>query len=78
MPFEEYVVYHPKFIEWMKVKGLEVKRNLTPEEIEDLVKQSPYYKATSADVDWVEKSQNARCCPEMDRPFDICNYKSTG
>jgi ribonucleoside-diphosphate reductase alpha chain len=53
--FEEYVVYHPKFIEWMKVKGLEVKRNLTPEEIEDLVKQSPYYKATSADVDWVEK-----------------------
>jgi len=53
--FEEYVVYHHKFVEWMKVKGIEMKRTLTPSEIQDLVKQSPYYKATSADVDWLEK-----------------------
>lgn len=53
--FEEYIVYHHKFIEWMKVKGYEVKKNMTTEEIEELVKESPYYKATSNDVDWLEK-----------------------
>lgn len=53
--FEEYIVYHHKFLEWMKINGLEVKRNMTAEEIDELVKKSPYYKATSNDVDWVEK-----------------------
>ena len=53
--FEEYIVYHHKFLEWMKVNGIEVKRNMTPEEIEELVAKSPYYKATSNDVDWMEK-----------------------
>lgn len=53
--FEEYVVYHHKFLEWMKVNGIEVKNSLSPEEIQDLIGKSPYYKATSADVDWLEK-----------------------
>lgn len=53
--FEEYVVYHHKFIEWMKAKGYEVKDNLSTQEIEELVKDSPYYKATANDVDWLEK-----------------------
>lgn len=53
--FEEYVVYHHKFLEWMRVNGIEVKRNMTPEEIEELVARSPYYKATANDVDWMEK-----------------------
>ncbi len=53
--FEEFVVYHHKFLEWMKVKGIEAKKNLSPEELEDLVAKSPYYKATSNDVDWLEK-----------------------
>lgn len=53
--FEEYVVYHHKFLEWMKINGIEVKDNLTPEELEDLVSRSPYYKATANDVDWLEK-----------------------
>ena len=53
--FEEYVVYHHKFLEWMRVNGIEVKRNMTPEEIEELVTRSPYYKATANDVDWMEK-----------------------
>ncbi len=53
--FEEYVVYHPKFLDWMKINGIEVKANMTSEEIEELVKKSPYYKATSNDVDWMEK-----------------------
>ena len=53
--FEEYIVYHHKFLEWMRVNNIEIKHNLTPEEIDDLVARSPYYKATSNDVDWLEK-----------------------
>ncbi len=53
--FEEYIVYHHKFLEWMRVNGIEVKRNMSAEEIERLVEKSPYYKATSNDVDWMEK-----------------------
>ena len=53
--FEEYIVYHHKFLEWMRVNGIEPKKNMTVEEIEELVKKSPYYKATSNDVDWLEK-----------------------
>lgn len=53
--FEEYIVYHHKFLEWMKVNGIEPKKNMTAEEIDELVKRSPYYKATSNDVDWMEK-----------------------
>jgi len=53
--FEEYIVYHHKFLEWMRVAGIEVKKNMTAEEINDLVARSPYYKATSNDVDWLEK-----------------------
>ena len=53
--FEEYVVYHPRFIDWMRATGREVRQNLTPGEIEALVRESPYYRATAADVDWLEK-----------------------
>lgn len=53
--FEEFIVYHHKFLEWMKINGIEKKANMTPAEIEELVMKSPYYKATSNDVDWMEK-----------------------
>lgn len=53
--FEEYIIYHPKFLEWMRVNDIEVKKNKSADEIEELVKKSPYYKATSNDVDWLEK-----------------------
>lgn len=53
--FEEYVVYHPKFITWMNINGIEVKDNYTQEQIDDIVAKSPYYKATSNDVDWLNK-----------------------
>lgn len=53
--FEEFLVYHPKFIEWMRVNGYEPKKNMTQEEVDELVKKSPYYKATSNDIDWMEK-----------------------
>lgn len=53
--FEEYVVYHSKFITWMNINGIEVKDNYTQEQIDEIVAKSPYYKATSNDVDWLNK-----------------------
>lgn len=53
--FEEYVVYHPKFITWMNINGIEVKDNYTQEQIDEIVAKSPYYKATSNDVNWLNK-----------------------
>ncbi len=53
--FEEYIVYHPKFVTWMKINNIAVKSNYTQDELDAIVKQSPYYKATSNDVDWLEK-----------------------
>ncbi|PID89414.1 MAG: ribonucleoside-diphosphate reductase, adenosylcobalamin-dependent, partial [Bacteroidia bacterium] len=53
--WEEYVVYHHKFLEWMKIKGYDTEKNYSNEEIEKLVAASPYYKATSNDIDWVNK-----------------------
>ena len=53
--FEEYIVYHPKFVTWMKVNGIEVRSDYTQEELDEILKKSPYYKATSNDVDWLAK-----------------------
>ena len=53
--FEEYIVYHHKFLEWMRINGIEAKKNMTAEEIDELVAKSPYYKATANDIDWMAK-----------------------
>ena len=53
--FEEYIVYHRKFLEWMRINGYDVEKRYTQEEIDELVAQSPYYKATANDVDWLMK-----------------------
>lgn len=53
--FEEYIVYHNKFIKWMEVNGIDTKKKYTQEEIDQLVAKSPYYKATANDVDWLMK-----------------------
>lgn len=53
--FEEYLVFHHKFMAWMKVNGYDVDKKYSTDEIDDLVKKSPYYKATSNDVDWMMK-----------------------
>ncbi len=53
--FEEYIVYHPKFMEWMKINDIPVKTDYTQDELNALVERSPYYKATSNDVNWLEK-----------------------
>ncbi|MBM6992130.1 MAG: adenosylcobalamin-dependent ribonucleoside-diphosphate reductase [Prevotella sp.] len=53
--FEEYIVYHKKFLVWMEVNGIDATKKYTQEEIDDLVARSPYYKATANDVDWLMK-----------------------
>ena len=53
--FEEYIVYHRKFIEWMKINGIDTEKKYTQEELDELVAKSPYYKATANDVDWLMK-----------------------
>ena len=55
--FEEYNVLHPKFIDWLKLRGYSQEQidRLDDKELDSLIAQSPYYKATSADIDWVSK-----------------------
>ena len=53
--FEEYTVFHPKFLTWMEVNGLDTRRRYSQTELDALVARSPYYKATSNDVDWMMK-----------------------
>lgn len=53
--FEEYIVYHRKFLEWMRINGIDPDKKYSQEEIDDLVARSPYHKATANDVDWLMK-----------------------
>ena len=53
--FEEYIVYHRRFLQWMQVNGYDTKKRYTQEEIDELVAKSPYYKDTANDVDWLMK-----------------------
>ncbi len=53
--FEEYIVYHPKFLEWMKVQGIEPSQKMSAEEISALVARSPYAGASANEIDWLEK-----------------------
>lgn len=53
--FEEYIVYHHKFLEWMRINGIDTEKRYTQDEIDALVARSPYYKATANDVDWLMK-----------------------
>ncbi len=53
--FEEFIVYHHKFLTWMKVNGYDTSKRYTKEEVDELVEKSPYCKATANDVDWLMK-----------------------
>ena len=53
--FEEYIVFHHKLVTWMQANGYSASKKYTQEEVEELVAKSPYYKATSNDVDWLQK-----------------------
>ncbi len=53
--WEEYIVFHHKFKDWMNVEGHDTNKLYSEEEIDELITKSPYYKATSNDVDWMSK-----------------------
>ena len=56
--WEEYNVFHPKFLTWLEINGYsinDITSNFSDDKINELIQQSPYYHATSADVDWVAK-----------------------
>ena len=53
--YEEYIVYHRKFLTWMEVNGYDSKKKYTQEEVEEMVSKSPYNKASANDVDWLMK-----------------------
>lgn len=53
--FEEFMVYHPKFLTWMQINNIPLKDKYTQEEIDQLVSQSPYAGATANEIDWLEK-----------------------
>jgi len=53
--WEEYIVFHHQFKKWMEVNGFDLHKNYTQEALDELIAKSPYYKATSNDVDWMNK-----------------------
>ena len=53
--WEEYLVFHHKFKQWMSVQGIDTEKNYSQEELQKIVESSPYFKATSNDVDWLSK-----------------------
>ncbi len=53
--WEEYVVFHHRFKQWMEVNNIDTSKNYSQEDLDALIKKSPYYKATSNDVDWLSK-----------------------
>ncbi len=55
--WEEYIVFHHHFKTWMTANGYDTSKNYTQAELDELVVKSPYYKATSNDVDWLSKVQ---------------------
>lgn len=55
--WEEYVVFHHKFVTWMEANNYSTTKRYTKEEVDEIVARSPYYKATANDVDWLKKVQ---------------------
>jgi ribonucleoside-diphosphate reductase alpha chain len=55
--WEEFIVFHHKFVDWLKLNGYDTDEitRMGDEEIEAIIAKSPYYKATANDVDWIAK-----------------------
>jgi len=55
--WEEFNVFHHKFLTWLEINNYNVEevKNYPSEKVDEIVKKSPYYKATSNDVDWLNK-----------------------
>jgi len=55
--WEEYVVFHHRFKQWMEVNGFDLARNYTQTDLDDLIARSPYHKATANEIDYLQKVQ---------------------
>lgn len=55
--WEEYTVFHHKFVTWMEANNYPTTKKYSKNEIDDLVAKSPYYKATANDINWLKKVQ---------------------
>ncbi len=55
--FQEYNVFHHKFLMWAQINGYDISKldSIKDDELEKLVAASPYNKATANDIDWVAK-----------------------
>ena len=55
--FEEYYVYHHQFVKWAEKSGFNTDnlQKISDEELDKMLKASPYYGATANDIDWVAK-----------------------
>ncbi|MCX6245124.1 MAG: adenosylcobalamin-dependent ribonucleoside-diphosphate reductase [Bacteroidetes bacterium] len=55
--WEEYNVFHHKFVTWLEMQGYNIDEvsHMDDKELKAIIKESPYYKATSNDIDWVAK-----------------------
>jgi ribonucleoside-diphosphate reductase alpha chain len=53
--WEEYVVFHHRFKQWMEINGFDIAKNYAQKDLDELVRKSPYFKATSNDVDYLKK-----------------------
>ncbi|MCH7657146.1 MAG: adenosylcobalamin-dependent ribonucleoside-diphosphate reductase [Bacteroidetes bacterium] len=55
--WEEYYVFHHKFVKWLEINGYNPKevKKYSEEKIRKIVEKSPYHKATSNDVNWIRK-----------------------
>jgi len=55
--WEEYNVFHPKFLDWLRINGYDEKdvMNYSDNDLNAIIEKSPYHKATSNDINWVNK-----------------------
>jgi len=55
--WQEYTIFHHKFKDWLIINGYDIEEinNLDVNEINEIIKKSPYYEATSNDLDWIKK-----------------------
>lgn len=55
--WEEFHVFHHKFLDWLQINGYDVDKvkKLPVDELDKIIATSPYFKGTANDVDWVQK-----------------------
>lgn len=53
--WEKFTVFHHKFVDWMLANGYDVTKKYSQDELDNLIKKSPYNGATSRDIDWLNK-----------------------